>query len=82
MIDDCIFCQIIERTAQASIVLEDEKTLAFIDLRQVNPGHVLVIPKVHINSVALIGEAAFQKVPHLHIHVHPRLDNDKHSPGL
>ena len=110
MTDHCIFCDIVNRSAQASIVFEDEKTLAFIDLRQANPGHVLVIPKVHINDVrdidqetglALmhsvsritravghafpnngislwhsIGEAAFQEVPHLHIHIHPRLDND------
>jgi histidine triad (HIT) family protein len=106
----CIFCEIVDRTSPASIVLDDEKTLAFIDLRQANPGHVLVVPKMHINDVrdldadtgsALmqsvsrvtravaqafpnngislwhsIGEAAFQEVPHLHIHVHPRLDND------
>jgi histidine triad (HIT) family protein len=91
-------------------VFEDGTTLAFIDLRQANPGHVLVIPKAHINDVrdldketgsALmqsvaqitravgrafpnngislwhsIGQAAFQEVPHLHIHIHPRLDND------
>jgi histidine triad (HIT) family protein len=110
MANHCVFCDIVNRSAQASIVLEDETTLAFIDLRQANPGHVLVIPKVHLNDVrdldmetgaALmqsvskvtravgqafpnngislwhsIGEAAFQEVPHLHIHVHPRLDND------
>ena len=106
----CIFCEIVDRKSPASIVLDDERTLAFIDLRQANPGHVLVVPKMHINDVrdldadmgsALmqsvsrvtravaqafpnngislwhsIGEAAFQEVPHLHIHVHPRLDND------
>ena len=106
----CIFCEIVDRTSPASVVLDDERTLAFMDLRQANPGHVLVVPKMHINDVrdldadtgsALmqsvsrvtravaqafpnngislwhsIGEAAFQEVPHLHIHVHPRLDND------
>ena len=51
MANHCVFCDIVNRSAQASIVLEDETTLAFIDLRQANPGHVLVIPKVHLNDV-------------------------------
>ncbi len=111
MSDHCVFCGIVNRLVPASIVLEDARTLAFIDLRQANPGHVLVIHRIHINDVreldwetgaALmhsvsritravgqafpnngislwhsIGEAAFQEVPHLHMHVHPRLDNDR-----
>ena len=51
MSNKCVFCDIIGRRAQASIALEDEKTLAFMDRRQANPGHVLVIPKTHINDV-------------------------------
>lgn len=44
---DCIFCKIVRREAPASIVREDETTLAFLDLRPMNAGHVLVIPKTH-----------------------------------
>ena len=84
--------------------------MTFVDLRQFHPGHVLVIPREHLNDVrdldehtgaALmstlarvtravanafpneglsiwhsIGEAAFQEVPHLHIHIHPRKRDD------
>lgn len=48
MSTDCVFCRIVERQVEASRVYEDDATLAFIDLRQPNPGHVLVVPKVHV----------------------------------
>lgn len=44
---DCIFCKIIGREAPASIVYEDEATLAFLDIRPMTTGHTLVIPKSH-----------------------------------
>ncbi|MDI9234070.1 HIT family protein [Limnohabitans lacus] len=43
----CIFCRLISRAIPAAIVFEDEQTLAFMDLGQVNPGHVLVASKRH-----------------------------------
>lgn len=48
---DCIFCKIVRREASASIVREDDSTLAFLDIRPMNPGHVLVIPKVHATYI-------------------------------
>ena len=44
---DCIFCKIIKKEIPAEIVYEDEKVLGFLDIRPVNPGHVLLIPKEH-----------------------------------
>ena len=46
-VPDCIFCKIVKREAPASIVYEDETTLAFLDIRPVTAGHTLVIPKTH-----------------------------------
>ena len=43
----CIFCRLISRAIPAAIVFEDEQTMAFMDLGQVNPGHVLVASKRH-----------------------------------
>ena len=51
MSDGCIFCQIVDGTVPASIVYGDEATLAFVDLRQFHPGHILVIPRVHLRDV-------------------------------
>jgi histidine triad (HIT) family protein len=44
---DCIFCKIVRREVPASVVREDSSTLAFMDIRPMSPGHVLVIPKGH-----------------------------------
>ncbi len=108
--EPCVFCDIVHGRAPASLVHEDALTLAFVDLRQFHPGHILVIPRLHLPDVRAlddtlgaalmntvtritravtaafpnqglslwhsIGEAAFQEVPHLHLHVHPRLPGD------
>ena len=44
---DCIFCKIVRKEAPASIVYEDSKILAFMDIRPVSEGHTLIIPKQH-----------------------------------
>ena len=38
---DCIFCNIINGEATAAVVYEDDNTLAFMDIGQVNPGHLV-----------------------------------------
>ena len=48
---DCVFCKLVARQIPASIVYEDAATLAFMDLGQVNPGHVLVACKAHAANV-------------------------------
>lgn len=108
---DCIFCQIIQHSAPASIFYEDDVVIAIMDLHPVNAGHVLVIPKKHAASLAEMdeqtgmhvfriaqrtaaairesglkceginlfladGEAAFQEVFHIHLHVFPRFEGD------
>ncbi|TQF74294.1 HIT family protein [Rhodococcus spelaei] len=49
---NCVFCAIVARTAEASIVHEDEHTLAFMDIRPFTPGHLLVVPKRHASGLA------------------------------
>lgn len=60
--ETCIFCAIANGEAPASLVHEDEHTLSFVDLRQFNPGHVLVIQvypsKPHRPSIAVREEYA------------------------
>jgi histidine triad (HIT) family protein len=48
---DCIFCKIIAGEIPADKVYEDEKTLAFLDIAPVNPGHTLLIPKEHYENL-------------------------------
>jgi histidine triad (HIT) family protein len=44
---NCIFCAIARRRAEASIIDEDDRTLAFLDFAPLTAGHTLVIPKAH-----------------------------------
>jgi histidine triad (HIT) family protein len=48
---NCLFCKIIDRDIQASIVYEDERVLAFNDINPQAPTHVLIVPKRHIASL-------------------------------
>ncbi len=47
----CIFCKIVAKQAPASIIFEDETVLAFMDIRPLNEGHTLIIPKEHYVDV-------------------------------
>ena len=53
---ECIFCKLVAKQIPASIVVEDEATLAFMDLGQVNPGHVLVASKAHAENIYELDE--------------------------
>ena len=61
---DCVFCRIVRKELPAKIVYEDERILAFEDIRPKAPVHVLIIPKAHFASLneapggseALLGE--------------------------
>jgi histidine triad (HIT) family protein len=47
----CIFCKIVDAEIPAKVVYEDESTLAFLDIKPINPGHMLIIPKDHAESL-------------------------------
>lgn len=51
MSDECLFCEIIAGRAPASIVYEDDAIVAFMDLFPVHPGHVLVVPRLHVQDL-------------------------------
>ena len=83
---DCKFCAIARGKTDARVVLEGEQTLGFLDHRPVFPGHVLLIPREHRDTMeeGLAAEGSFvavnnrvsQSVPHLHVHVVPRRYKD------
>lgn len=53
---DCVFCKIVAKQIPATLVHEDEHTLAFMDIGQVNPGHVLVAVKKHAENIFALDE--------------------------
>ncbi len=48
---DCIFCKIINKTATASIIHENNNIIVIKDIAPKAPIHLLIIPKKHISSV-------------------------------
>jgi histidine triad (HIT) family protein len=48
----CAFCRIIRREEEASLVFEDGLSLAFLDRRPLFPGHCLLVPKEHYETLA------------------------------
>jgi histidine triad (HIT) family protein len=57
MMADCVFCKIVAKQIPATVVHEDEHTLAFMDIGQVNPGHVLVAVKKHAENIFALDDA-------------------------
>jgi histidine triad (HIT) family protein len=49
--DDCIFCAIAKGEGPATIVAEDDRTVAFMDITPATRGHLLVIPRAHYPDV-------------------------------
>jgi histidine triad (HIT) family protein len=105
---DCKFCAIAAGELDATIVHEGDATIAFLDNRPLFPGHVLLIPRDHHETIedlppalveplfsaartlaaavrrAMGAEGTFvalnntvsQSVPHLHVHIVPRVRKD------
>lgn len=106
---DCIFCKIVEGDIPCHKVFEDDNFLAFLDIRPLNPGHTLVIPKKHfrwvwdvdnigsyyqaVQKIVVAIKKAFntdyvvslvfgEEVPHAHVWLVPRLENDGHGGAI
>ncbi len=47
----CVFCDIVHRTIASHVVYEDENVMAFLDTRPLFPGHVLLVPRQHIETL-------------------------------
>lgn len=64
---ECAFCRIVKTELPAYRVYEDESFVAFLDVRPLNPGHTLVIPKKHYRWVWDIPEVGkyFEIVRHI-----------------
>jgi histidine triad (HIT) family protein len=54
----CVFCKIVAKQIPATVVYEDADVLAFMDIGQVNPGHVLVAAKAHAENIYALDESS------------------------
>ncbi len=48
---DCIFCKIVAGELPATVVHEDERTVAFMDISPATRGHALVVPRRHARNL-------------------------------
>ncbi|MFA5136782.1 MAG: HIT domain-containing protein [Patescibacteria group bacterium] len=107
--DSCIFCKIVKGEIPSHKVYEDSDFLGFLDIAPLNPGNVLLIPKVHyrwvydvpqfgryFEAAKKVGITSMQavhahslnfltlgyEVPHAHIRIIPRFDDDGHDDGI
>ena len=50
--EDCVFCGIVAGRIPAHVVASDDRVVAFLDTRPVFPGHVLLVPRDHHETLA------------------------------
>ena len=55
---ECLFCSIVRGEVEASLVHADGATVACLDLRQPNGGHVLVAPRRYVQTLYDVDEAS------------------------
>ena len=49
--DNCLFCRIVSGEVQATLVYEDDRSVAFLDHRPLFHGHTLLVPRVHVETL-------------------------------
>ena len=79
---DCVFCRIVAGQIPSTRVYEDEHTLAFMDIGQVNPGHVLVAVKKHADNLYALDDAQAAAVARASAHVARAIRNAFKPEGL
>ncbi len=79
---ECVFCRIVAGQIPSTRVYEDEHTLAFMDIGQVNPGHVLVAVKKHAENLYALEEAQAAAVARASVRVARAIGAAFSPPGL
>jgi histidine triad (HIT) family protein len=58
--DNCLFCRIVSRELPASVVYEDEVSVAFLDHRPLFAGHTLLVPREHVETLGELPVATIE----------------------
>ena len=74
----CIFCAIANGESPAAVVMRDDENCAFLDARPLFKGHVLVVPRKHIETLGDLEnvESLFSEVQRIALAVEKALDAD------
>jgi histidine triad (HIT) family protein len=52
MTSDCIFCKIVKGDIPSKKIYEDDEVIVFNDIHPIAPVHFLIVPKLHVESLA------------------------------
>jgi len=66
---DCVFCKIINKEISSDIVYETDTVIAFKDIHPVSPVHILIAPKMHIESIEGLNPENVSVVGDIHLAV-------------
>ncbi len=69
VMEDCIFCKIVAKTANANIIYEDDNIVVFPDLHPKAKTHLLIVPKRHINSLLELSQSDNNLITHMILHL-------------
>lgn len=69
MVQECVFCKIVNREIPAEVVYESDDVLAFKDIRPEAPVHLLFIPKKHIPTLFDLKDEDREVIGNLHLAV-------------
>lgn len=79
---DCVFCRIVAGQIPSTRVYEDDDVLAFMDIGQVNPGHVLVAVKRHAENLYALEETQAAAIARASVRVARAIRDAFAPPGL
>ncbi|MEK7147050.1 MAG: HIT family protein [Patescibacteria group bacterium] len=60
----CLFCKIIKKEIKAEIIYEDNEAIAFLDNSPRAPGHTMVLPKQHAETILELDDNLIRPVFH------------------
>ncbi len=80
--EECLFCKIAKGEMPAKKVYEDSDVVAFLDINPANPGHTLVVPKKHAETIADIEDADLEKVIVVAKKIATKLKDNLNTAGL
>ena len=59
---ECLFCKIINKSTPSIKIYEDDAVYAFLDIKPVSPGHLLVVPKKHYKNLYELPDDTLSKI--------------------
>lgn len=59
---DCLFCKIGRKEVHAEVIYEDDDNMAILDIHPRAPGHVMIIPKVHHETILDVPEKGLEQL--------------------